>query len=82
VGVDRRAGLLRSQPSLEPTGMAQLRALAEQVREMMLADDATALQRAVDGLELSLEALNDWLRRRPRQPRPEGNAFPQIDLEL
>jgi molecular chaperone DnaK len=79
--LDRLAGLLRSHPTLESTGVAQLRALAEEVRQMMLADDPAALQRAVDGLDLSLEALGDWLKR-PKQSRCEYDALPQINLEL
>jgi molecular chaperone DnaK len=80
--LDRLAGMLRSYPALESTGTVQLRALGERVRQMMLGDDAAALQSAADGLELSLEALGNWLRRRPKQPQPEDTSLPQIDLEL
>jgi molecular chaperone DnaK len=80
--LDRLAGLLRSYPALETNGAAQLRALGEQVRQRMLADDEAALQRATDGLERSLEALGDWLRRLPKHPRQEDDAVRQLNLEL
>ena len=80
--LDRLAGLLRNQPALESTGLAQLRALGEQVRELTRADDAAALQRAVEGLERSLEALGEWLKHRPKQPCPQDGAPPQMNLEL
>jgi molecular chaperone DnaK len=80
--LDRLANVLRKQPALEATGVSQLRALAEQIRQLMSADDAAGLQRAVEALELALEALDDWLERRSQQSHSEQDAVRHINLEL
>jgi len=80
--LDRLEGLLRGQANLDSTGVAQLRALADQARQLMGGEDATALHRAVDGLELALEALGAWLKRCWMQSESDGDVFRRIDLEL
>jgi molecular chaperone DnaK len=79
----RLTKVLASHPAnLDATGAANLRALGEQVRRLMLGDDAEALQRAADGLELSLRWLEHWLERRRTQPQTPGEGPGRFDMEI
>jgi molecular chaperone DnaK len=81
--LDRLARLLQSQPRLDSTGVARLRALETQVRQKMLEDDTQSLDRAVAAFELGLEALGDWLNRPVnQQSRTMDDVSRQINMEL
>ncbi len=63
-------------PHLAPYGAARMRALAEEVRRLMEGDDPVKLQEAVAAMELAVEAMLDWMKRRESRPGPT------INLEL
>src|SRR5262249_55872391 len=73
--------LLRGARGLDPADAAPLRSQGERLRQMMLGDDAGAIDDAARATELASEALAAWVNGR-REEAANAGTFPRVNLEL